>query len=172
MLRGLSIILAASAVLAVTQALAAPGGGGGDMGGGSFESGPSPQELEDAYNAGVALIAAGEFKKAASKFAMVTDSLPKNADAWNYLGYSSRKAGNPKRGETAYKRALKLEPNNPRANEYYGELLVELNRIPEAEERLAVLNACCAGTQAAKDLATIIADAKAGKPVTYSAKQY
>jgi Tfp pilus assembly protein PilF len=159
--------------IAFTGVALAAGGGGGDMGGGGFEaSGPSPAEIEQAYNQGVAYIAAGEFKKAATKFAFVTDAAPKSADAWNYLGYSSRKAGNAKRGESAYKRALKLEPNNPRANEYYGELLVELNRVPEAEERLAVLNACCAGTQPAKDLAAIIADAKAGKPVAYSSKQY
>ncbi len=139
--------------------------------GGSFEpSGPSLAEIEDAYNDGVKFIAAGDFKKAASKFRMVTQNLPDNADAWNYLGYSSRKAGDPKRSETAYKRALKIAPNHPRANQYYGEFLVEQNRIPEAEERLAVLNACCAASQLTKDLATLIADAKAGKTLTYANK--
>jgi Flp pilus assembly protein TadD len=144
---------------------AAASGGGGMSDPGSFAgptpSGPTPQQLQDAYNDGVKAVDAQDWKKAISKFSYVTDANPNVADAWNYLAYASRKSGNFKRSEAAYKKALKLDPNHPRANEYYGELLLEENRIPEAEQRLAVLQTCCAADPVTAQLAGLIANAKA-----------
>ncbi len=179
-------LLAAILMGAPLQA-SANGGGWGDAGGGAggaFDGaeggradegflGAKPmtaKELQDTYNDAVTLLASGDFKRAARKFEAVSDHAPNNADVWNYVGYSLRKSGNAKKGEMAYKKALRLAPNHPRANQYYGELLVEQNRIPEAEERLAVLNACCANAQMTKDLAALIADAKAGKALSYPNK--
>jgi cytochrome c-type biogenesis protein CcmH/NrfG len=122
------------------------------------------EEIDAAYREGIKAVEASDWKAAVAKFKFVTRNAAKNADGWNYLGYSSRKGGDAKAGEAAYKRALRIDPNHPRANEYYGELLLQLNRIPEAEERLAVLNKCCATDAATAKLASLIADAKAGKP--------
>ncbi|MGE3302092.1 MAG: tetratricopeptide repeat protein [Hyphomonadaceae bacterium] len=159
------------AVAAFTACLIGSGpalaaGGGMESGPiqGGMETGPSPEQLQAAYNDGVRAVEAQNWKQAVSKFKFVTRSARDNADAWNYLGYSSRKGGDLKAGEKAYQRALKINPNHPRANEYYGELLLEQNRIAEAEQRLAVLQACCAANPVTAELAGLIADAKAGKP--------
>jgi tetratricopeptide (TPR) repeat protein len=182
-MRNKIIALAIAAIaLGAIPAFGAGGGsiGGGSMGGGDMGSpidsgmggGPTPAELQDKYNEGVADIEREDWKTAVKRFSYVTDYLPKMADAWNYLGYSQRKGGNPKKSEAAYKKALKIDPNHPRANEYYGELLVELNRTPEAEQRLAVLKACCASDPVTGQLASFIeahrGDAAAGplKPST------
>jgi cytochrome c-type biogenesis protein CcmH/NrfG len=122
------------------------------------------EQIDAAYADGIKAVEASDWKAAVAKFKFVTRNAAKNADGWNYLGYASRKGGDAKAGEAAYKRALRIDPNHPRANEYYGELLLQLNRVPEAEERLAVLNKCCASDAATAKLASLIADAKAGKP--------
>jgi tetratricopeptide (TPR) repeat protein len=162
MIRKFSALLISAALVTAAPAFAAPGGGmsGGGMDMPSGPVGPSAQELEAAYNEGVAAIDKQDWKTAVKKFTLVTDNLPKMADAWNYLGYSQRKGGNAKKSEAAYKKALKIDPNHPRANEYYGELLADLNRMPEAEQRLAVLTACCAADPGTKKLTDYIAAAK------------
>ena len=165
MIRKFSALLICAALTTAAPAYAAGsgamGGGGMDMPSGMGSSAPSAADLEAAYNAGVAAVEQQDWKTAVKKFSLVTDNLPTMADAWNYLGYSQRKGGNPKKSEAAYKKALKIDPNHPRANEYYGELLADLNRIPEAEQRLAVLTACCATDPGTKQLTDYIAAAKA-----------
>ena len=42
-----------------------------------------------------------------------------------------------------YQAALRIKPNHRGANEYLGELYLELGRLEEAEERLKVLDAAC-----------------------------
>ena len=169
-MRRLSLALAVSAALVMAGPALASGGGGmdsGAMSGGAdmAAGGPSADDLVKAYNEGVVAIDAQNWKLAVSKFSFVTDNNPNVPDAWNYLGYSSRKSGNAKKSEVAYKRALKLDPNHPRANEYYGELLLELNRVPEAEQRLLVLQTCCAADPVTAELSGLIAQVKAGKPM-------
>jgi Tfp pilus assembly protein PilF len=154
---------------AAAMAWAMEGGSGptsGDLG--KFETQPKVtlEEINAAYVEGQRAVEAADWKNAVAKFKFVTRNAAKNADGWNYLAYSSRKGGDPKASEAAYKRALRIDPNHPRANEYYGELLLELNRIADAEARLAVLNKCCATDPATAKLTSLIADAKAGKPTS------
>jgi Flp pilus assembly protein TadD len=171
MIRTLSAALAFSAMIFVAGPTFAAGGG--EMSG-PIEmpnvAPPTQEEIKATYNQGVGLIQEQNWKKAVTKFAFVTEHAPDLTDAWNYLGYTQRKAGNAKKSEAAYKKALKLDPNHPRANEYYAELLLETNRLPEAEERLAVLNACCASSPEAVLLTGLVADAKAGKPIAPALK--
>lgn len=159
-------------VVSCLLALAAASGPARASGGGTASvptsmptpEGPSMEQIKAAYVDGVKAVDAQDWKLAVRKFRFVTNYAAGSADAWNYLGYSSRKSGDLKGGEKAYKRALKIDPNHPRANEYYGELLLEMNRIPEAEQRLAVLQSCCASNPVTAELASLITDAKAGKP--------
>ena len=65
------------------------------------------------------------------------------ADALNLLGYSNRKLGDKAKAMTYYTKALNMEPNHLGANEYMGELYLEMNDLPKAEERLAVLKNAC-----------------------------
>ena len=66
----------------------------------------------------------------------------KNPDILNYMGFTSRKAGNFKEAENYYLKGLDLDPKHNGINEYLGELYVQTNRIDKANERLAVLKNC------------------------------
>ena len=68
---------------------------------------------------------------------------PKNADAWNYLGFSSRKLGKYEESEVAYKKALSINPDHVGALEYYGELHLTLKRPEKAKDLLAKLKTLC-----------------------------
>ena len=82
----------------------------------------------------------------------------KNADAYNLLGYSHRNLGDVEAALTHYGRALELDPKHRGANEYLGELYLELGRLDEAQERLAVLDkACFFGCEEYRELKGLIA---------------
>jgi tetratricopeptide (TPR) repeat protein len=72
-----------------------------------------------------------------------SNQYPKNADAWNYLGFSSRKLGKYEESETAYKIALSIEPNHVGALEYYGELHLTMKRPEKAKDLLVKLKSLC-----------------------------
>ena len=65
------------------------------------------------------------------------------ADALNLLGYSYRKSGDAKTALDYYNQALAMEPKHLGANEYLGELYLEMKQPDKAKERLAVLKAAC-----------------------------
>ena len=64
-------------------------------------------------------------------------------DVLNYLGYAHRRLGRFDESLAYYQQALALDPMHRGANEYLGELYVELGEIDRAEERLAVLDRAC-----------------------------
>ncbi len=68
---------------------------------------------------------------------------PRNADAYNLLGFSYRKTKDFKRAERNYNRALRLDPDHKGALEYMGELFLETNRREKAQELLARLEKLC-----------------------------
>ncbi|MGH6890767.1 MAG: tetratricopeptide repeat protein [Dongiaceae bacterium] len=82
------------------------------------------------------------------------------ADALNLLGYSNRKLGDQAKAMTYYTKALNMEPNHLGANEYLGELYLEMNDLPKAEERLAVLKSACGDCDEYEDLEDDIKDYK------------
>lgn len=82
------------------------------------------------------------------------------ADALNLLGYSNRKLGDKAKAMTYYTKALNMEPTHLGANEYMGELYLELNDLPKAEERLAVLKNACGDCDEFDDLEDAIDDYK------------
>ena len=67
---------------------------------------------------------------------------PLQADTLNYLGFTTRKLGDYKKGEEYYLQGLQIEPNHRGINEYLGELYVVTDRIDMAKERLGVLKTC------------------------------
>ena len=67
---------------------------------------------------------------------------PLQADTLNYLGFTTRKIGDYKKGEEFYLQGLQIEPNHKGINEYLGELYVVTNRIGLAKERLEILKSC------------------------------
>ena len=114
-------------------ALAAGGGGGG---------GSSKKDNPD-YVRATKLIEDGKYGAAVPLLQSVVAAEPKNADAYNYLGYSERKQGNVDAAMAHYLKALSLHPKHRGANEYLGELYLELGQLDKAKERLDVLDGAC-----------------------------
>ena len=67
---------------------------------------------------------------------------PSQADTLNYLGFTTRKLGDFKKGEEFYLEGLQIDPKHKGINEYLGELYVVTNRMELAKERLEVLKDC------------------------------
>ena len=82
------------------------------------------------------------YKKAFKLLLVSNKKKPNNPDTLNYLGFTSRKLGDFKKGENYYLEGLAIEPNHVGINEYLGELYVVTNRIELARERLNVLTKC------------------------------
>jgi tetratricopeptide (TPR) repeat protein len=55
-------------------------------------------------------------------------------EAWNYVGYTSRKLGHYDDALAAYDRALALKPGYPDAIEYRGEAYLAVHRLDEAKK--------------------------------------
>ena len=86
---------------------------------------------------------------------------PNQPDTLNYLGFTSRKLGDFKKGEEYYLLGLKIDPNHNGINEYLGELYFVTNRVDLAKERLSVLKNC--KCEEYKDLKEIIEGKKQSK---------
>jgi len=96
------------------------------------------------YAAGYALANAGQFAKARALFLTAADqSAPR---ILNYLGFTTRKLGDPKAALTYYEQALKAKPDYAVARSYYGEALVETGRVDAAREQLTKIRAICGTT--------------------------
>jgi tetratricopeptide (TPR) repeat protein len=151
--RIVSLVVIGLAV-AAGPAVAAGGGGGG---GGSTKTQPSDPN----YAQATALIGAGKYSDAIPLLEKVVAAKPDSADALNDLGYSHRKIGQIDAALQYYQRALELQPKHLGANEYLGELYLELGQLSKAEERLAVLDkACFFGCEAYTELKQAINDYK------------
>jgi len=110
-------------------------------------------------------VKAKDYNKAIGLLNRVVADSPKNADAYNYLGYSHRKLGNRDQALTYYNHALYLDPNHRGALEYSGELYLDMSDLPKAEEQLAKLARVC-GPRCSEyqELQGEIAKFKAGQP--------
>ena len=82
------------------------------------------------------------YSQAFNKLEKAYKSDKKNPDILNYMGFTTRKAGNFDQAEKYYLKGLSIKPNHNGINEYLGELYVQTNRIDKANERLAVLKNC------------------------------
>jgi Flp pilus assembly protein TadD len=150
--------IAVAALLAVPPALAM---------GPSTSPAPTAPTKSSAYLEGQRAVNAKDYTKAVPLLQQAVNSNPQDADANNLLGYSYRKLGNQKAAFMYYQRALQIEPNNKGANEYLGELYVEMNDLPKAEVQLAKVNQLCGtGCEEYRDLKAAIDKARAGTPGT------
>jgi cytochrome c-type biogenesis protein CcmH/NrfG len=84
---------------------------------------------------------------------------PDNADMLNLLAYSHRQLEHYAIALDFYQQALRIEPRHRGANEYLGELYLQIGQLDKAEERLAVLDkACFFGCDEFDDLEAEIAE--------------
>ena len=89
------------------------------------------------------LIEKGKFNEAIIILKELEKKLPKDADIFNYLGFSHRKSGNLKLAEKYYDKALKINPKHKGALEYQGEMFLMKGQIIKAKENLKKLDEIC-----------------------------
>jgi tetratricopeptide (TPR) repeat protein len=144
-----------AAAIIVLGLLALPGVG---YAAGTSSSEPAAQP--DLYKQAKDLVDDEEYAKAIPLLEQSIQQKGEYADALNLLGYSNRKLGDMSKAMTYYTKALNKEPNHLGANEYMGELYLEMNDLPKAEERLAVLKSACGDCDEYEDLEDEINDYK------------
>ena len=129
------------AVALVTLGLS---GAAGAAGGGGSEGTTTAARPEDPqYTAAVKAIKAREYAKAIPLLEGVTSRDAKNADAYNWLAYATRKNGNPTAAIPIYEKALAIDPKHKGAHEYIGEAYLMLDDLPHAKEHLKTLDSLC-----------------------------
>jgi tetratricopeptide (TPR) repeat protein len=123
-----------------------------------------PNPVQTQYNAAKRAIKQGRFAVAIPILQKVVKAEPRNAGAYNYLGYAHRKLGKLDASYDFYQKALKLDPKHRGAHEYLGELYLQRGDLASAEAMLKKLNSLCFfGCEELDDLKKAIAQYKAGK---------
>jgi len=137
-------IIAAAAVCFIFASLPAlgAGGGGGGAGGGGSETAQALTNDPD-FNQGVAAVEAKNWSKVIARMGSVVARDPKNADAWNYMGYAYRQMGEMDKSFKHYETALQLNPKHRGAHEYLGEAYLQVGKLSQAEEQLKFLDKLC-----------------------------
>lgn len=79
------------------------------------------------------------YGKARENFRTATAAQPNAKEAWNLLGFTSRKLGDYEASLAAYEKALALAPDYPEAIEYRAELYLVTGRFAQAKDSYAVL---------------------------------
>jgi predicted Zn-dependent protease len=119
------------------------------------------------YGRAKAMIEAKSYKEAIPLLQQVVAKEPRNADAYNLLGFATRKTGNPQGSLQYYNTALQIDPKHLGANEYIGEAYLMLDQPQQAEQHLARLDQLCVfGCAEHRELKAAIANYKAGRKPT------
>jgi tetratricopeptide (TPR) repeat protein len=148
-----------SACLLTGALPAAFANGGGSMGPSMPRVASPEQQARDLYNDGVGYVRKADkadleaaqasdgakkeralreshdrYASALGKFQNCLQIDPQRYEAWNYLGYASRKLGRYDDALSAYDKALALKPGYPDAIEYRGEAYLAVNRLDDARQ--------------------------------------
>ncbi len=123
--------------------LIASGSSGGSSAGSSGTSmgasvSKSPTAL-DWYNRGYAASTAKNYSEAAADFTSAIALKSDYAEAFNMLGFCTRKLGDATKALTYYETALRLKPDFPEAREYYGEAFLQLGDLLKAVQQYVIL---------------------------------
>lgn len=111
---------------------------------GSSSSSQTPyRSSSDDYAKAVRAVKAEDYTTATNLLQKVVQKDSRNADAWNYLGFSERKLGHFDRSLNAYQSALRIQPDHRGANEYLGELYLQTGQLDKAKEQLSKLRSLC-----------------------------
>ncbi len=123
---------------------------------------PSQSAAEDNFGKAEYLIKAERYAEAIPLLQDVVAKNARDADAWNYLGFASRKLGKTQDALGYYNKALAIDPKHKGAHEYLGELYLLTKDLPKAQEQLTILQGLCTGScDEVDDLQHAIADYKA-----------
>ena len=136
---GAAIIAAALAVAAPSQVIAVDAGGGGSSSGTSASIFDVAKEMRRARSK----IEAEQYKAAIRILRPVIREDRRNADAYNLLGFASRKVERYDAAAKYYVAALRIDPDHLGALEYQGELFLLLDQPENADANLARLLSLC-----------------------------
>ena len=127
-------------------------------------SSPSTQSRQPSqYDQAVRAVDAGAYARALRMLDSVVKAEPRNADAWNYIGFSQRKLEQYDKALAAYNKALAINPKHRGAREYLGELYLMTGDVAKAELQLRKLDGICTfGCEEYDDLKAAIAKHKQG----------
>ena len=157
------LTLALASLMVSSLAFAAGGGGGGESMNTTTPSKPADPNFSQAK----AMIEARNYGPALPLLQQVVAKDPRNADAYNLLGYATRKSGNAQASLQYYTTALQIDPKHLGAHEYIGEAYLMLDQPQQAEQHLARLDSLCVfGCVEQRTLKAAIANYKAGKKPT------
>jgi Flp pilus assembly protein TadD len=159
-----STLLAAVAALlcGVSTASFAAGGGGADS-----QPIQSTKPVDPNFARAKAMIEARDYKGSLPLLQQVVAKDPRNADAYNLMGYATRSSGDPNGSLQYYQQALAIDGRHLGAHEYIGEAYLMLNRPADAEQHLARLDSLCVfGCTEYRMLKAAIANYKAAKKPT------
>ena len=163
----LLLALTAVSALSLVSLDAYAAGGGGSMPRTEMpRPTPSPSSKKDVaresdYDKAEYMIKGEKYEEAIPLLQKVVADNPRDADAWNYLGFASRKLGKNQEALSAYQRALGIDPKHKGAHNYLGVLYLQMNDLPKAEAELAALKGICASNcEEVEDLEADIADYK------------
>jgi predicted Zn-dependent protease len=159
-------LLATLALLAFGLCATAYAAGGG--GGGGADPVSTPKVSADPnFTRAKAMIEAKDYKGAMPLLQQVVAKDSRNADAYNLMGYATRKSGDANGSLQFYNTALSIDPKHLGAHEYVGEAYLQLDRPKDADQHLARLDSLCVfGCAEYRMLKAAIADYKAGKKPT------
>jgi tetratricopeptide (TPR) repeat protein len=129
-------------LLLVALVAARPTPVGADGGGGGQGADPA-RPADPQYTAAVKAIKANEYAKAIPLLEGVVSRDGKNADAYNWLAYATRKTGNAAGALPIYQKALAIDPKHRGAHEYIGEAYLVLDNLAKAKEHLRTLDSLC-----------------------------
>jgi len=111
--------------------------------GSSSPSSDSAVRTNADFDAGRQAIDAKDWSRAIAMLKRAVDQEPKNADAYNLLGYAERQTGNLDAAFASYDKALALDPQHRGAHEYVGEAYLQAGNLAKAEEQLKALDDIC-----------------------------
>jgi tetratricopeptide (TPR) repeat protein len=158
----LLVALASLAVGLSAGAYAAGGGGGGEP----AQSRPAAP-ADPTFARAKAMIEARDYRGAMPLLQQVVAKEPRNADAYNLMGFAVRQSGDANGSLAYYNQALTIDPKHIGAHEYVGQAYLVLGRVAEAEQHLARLDSLCVfGCAEYRSLKAAIANYKAGRRPT------
>jgi Tfp pilus assembly protein PilF len=124
----------------------------------------APVAKDSDFSRGKAAIDHKDWAGAIASFEKVVAHDDKNADAYNWLGYASRKSGKLDAAFKYYDKALSIDPKHMGVYEYQGEAFLMANQPAKAEANLATLAKLCnSRCEEYKELKEALDDYKAGK---------
>lgn len=126
-----------------------------------------PTPADPSFAQGKAMVEAKNYAGAIPLLQRAVQNNPRNADAYNLLGYATRASGNPAGSLQYYQHALAIDSRHLGAHEYLGEAYLMLDQPAEADKMLARLDSLCVfGCTEYRMLKAAIANYKQGRKPT------